>query len=44
MMLLIPGIIILLDEAKVFLPLALQSQLSPLHVCGEITLWQENLC
>jgi len=44
MVFLVPGIIILLDEAKVLLPLTLQSQLSPLHVCGEITLRQENLC
>lgn len=44
MVFLIPGIVILLDEAKVLLPLTLQSQLSPLHVCGEITLRQENPC
>lgn len=44
MVFLIPGIVILLDEAKVLLTLTLQSQLSPLHVCGEITLQQENLC
>ena len=44
MVLLIAGIVILLDEAEVLLPLALQSQLSPLHVRGEITLQQENLC
>lgn len=44
MVLLVPGVVILLDETKVLLPLALQSQLPPLHVCREITLQQENLC
>lgn len=44
MVFLVPGIVILLDEAEVFLPLTLQSQLSPLHVCGEITLRQGNSC
>lgn len=44
MVLLVPGIVILLDEAEILLPLALQSQLSPLHVCGEITLRQEDPC
>lgn len=36
--LLVPGVVVLLDEAEVFLPLALQSQLPSLHVGGEITL------
>lgn len=44
MVLLVPGIVILLDEAEVLLPLTLQGQLSPLHVCREITLQQENAC
>lgn len=41
--LLVPGVVVLLDEAEVLLPLALQSQLPPLHVGGEITL-QETPC
>lgn len=38
MVLLISGVIILLNEAKILLSLALQGQLPPLHVCWEITL------
>lgn len=37
-MLLISGVIILLNEAKVLLPLPLQGQLPPLGVCREIAL------
>ena len=37
-MLLIARVVILLNEAKVLLPLPLQGQLPPLGVCGEIAL------
>lgn len=37
-MLFIPRVIILLNEAKVFLPLPLQGQLPPLGVCWKIAL------
>lgn len=37
-MLLIPGVVILLNEAKIFLPLPLQCQLPPLCVCREVAL------
>lgn len=37
-MLLIARVVILLNEAKVLLPLPLQGQLPPLSVCGEIAL------
>lgn len=38
MVLFIPRVIILLNEAKVLLPLPLQGQLAPLGVCREIAL------
>lgn len=37
-MFLISRVVILLNEAKIFLPLPLQSQLPPLGVCWEIAL------
>lgn len=38
MVLVIAGVVILLDEAKIFLPLPLQDALSPLCVSWEVTL------
>lgn len=40
--LLVPGVVVLLDEAKVLLPLALQGQLAALRVGREIALQWEN--
>lgn len=38
MVLVVAGVVILLDEAKVFLPLPLQDALSPLRIRREVTL------
>lgn len=38
MMLLVPGIVILLNEAEILLPFTLQSQLPSFHVGGEVAL------
>lgn len=38
MVLVVAGVVILLDEAKVFLPLPLQDALSPLRISREVTL------
>lgn len=38
MVLIVAGVVILLDEAKVFLPLPLQDALSPLRISWEVTL------
>lgn len=38
MVLIVAGVVILLDEAKVFLPLPLQDALSPLGISWEVTL------
>lgn len=40
--LLVPGVVVLLDEAKVLLPFPLQGQLPALRVGGEIALNWEN--
>lgn len=43
-MLLVPGVVVLLDEAKVLLPFPLQGQLPALRVGGEIALrWETQL-
>lgn len=53
MVLVIAGVVVLLDEAKVLLTLPLQCALPPLGVGGEVALWEreragggegENLC
>lgn len=40
--LLVPGVVVLLDEAKVLLPFPLQGQLPALRVGGEIALHRGN--
>lgn len=42
MVLVVAGVVILLDEAKVFLPLPLQDALSPLCISWEVTLRGDN--